>query len=142
MEDILLDTNVLSEFVKPRPDPVVLRFLDTIRVSWLCSITFDELSFGAERSPDARRRAKLQAWITQLRSEFAGRTIPIDDDIAAQSGRMRAAAAAGGKIVSVVDALIASAAHSRGLRVATRNIKDFTPLGVVLVNPWIEPTRP
>ena len=141
MDDILLDTNVLSEFIKPRPDPAVLLFLDTIEVSWLCSITFHELNFGAERSPDARRRAKLLAWIERLRSEFAGRTIPVDDEIAAQSGRLKAAAAADGKIVSVVDALIAAAAHTRGLRVATRNIKDFKPLGVALVNPWIEPTR-
>jgi hypothetical protein len=136
MDDILLDTNVISELVRPKPDPNVVRFLAKAVDPWLCSITFHELAFGAERSPDPKRRARLLAWIAQVKAEFASRTIMVDSAVAESSGRLRALAAAQGRQVSVVDALIAGSAEARGLRVATRNTKDFEAFGVPLLNPW------
>lgn len=138
MDNILLDTNVVSELVKPTPDARVLRFLDRVENPWLCSITFHELIFGAERAPDPRRQTKLLTWIMGIRREFAGRIIVVDDDIAESSGRLRALAAAQGKTVSVVDALIAGSAQARGLTLATRNTKDFDNFDIRLFNPWLQ----
>lgn len=138
MDGVLLDTNVLSELTKPRPDPAVVRFLRRAEELWLCSITFHELTYGAERSPEPGRRAKLQAWIALVKADFATRTVLIDQATAESSGRLRALAAAQGRPVSVVDALIAAAAQARGLKVATRNTKDFEPFAVALINPWLE----
>jgi hypothetical protein len=137
VEDILLDTNVLSELARHRPDPKVVGFLADVTEPWLCSITFHELAYGAERCPDPKRQIKLRAWIEEIRFEFARRTIPIDDELAEGAGRLRALAAAQGRAVGVVDTLIAEAARPRGLRLATRNTRDFELLQVTLVNPWL-----
>jgi predicted nucleic acid-binding protein len=96
--------------------------------------------YGAERSPDPRRRAKLLAWIAQIAAEFAERTVILDREVAEHSGRLRALAAAQGRPASVVDALIAASAQIGGLTLATCNVKDFERLGVRLVNPWIAKT--
>lgn len=140
MDPVLLDTNVLSELVKPKPDARVVRFLRNTVDPWLCSITFHELAYGAERAPDPRRRAKLLAWIAQVRAEFAERTIAVDAAVAESSGQLRALAAAQGRPATVVDALIASAAQTRGLMLATRNTRDFEPFALAVVNPWVEAT--
>jgi toxin FitB len=136
MDDLLLDTNVVSELVKPRPDAMVVRFLRGAAELWLCSITFHELAYGAERSPEPIRRTKLLAWIAQVKADFATRTVAVDLAIAESSGRLRALAALQGRPVSVVDALIAAAAQARGLKLATRNTRDFEPFAIAVVNPW------
>src|SRR5215207_7975802 len=115
MNDILFHTNVVSELVRPKPDPKVMAVLRKAADPWICSITLHELAYGAERSPDPVRRAKLFAWIAQITAEFANRTIVVDSVVAEHSGRLRALAAAQGRPASVVDALIAAAALSRGL---------------------------
>jgi predicted nucleic acid-binding protein len=137
MQGVLLDTNVLSELVRPKPDARVVRFVRDSD-AWLCGITFHELTFGAERAPDARRRAKLLAWIGQIKSEFAGRILAVDDEVASASGRLRALAAAQGRPASVVDSIIAAAAQARGVRVATRNVRDFEPFALTVINPWLD----
>jgi len=137
--DVLLDTNVVSELVRPTPDRNVVQFLQRISAPWVCSITFHELAYGAERSPDPRRRVKLLAWIARIRTDFEERNIVVDPAIAEDSGRLRALAAAQGRPASVVDSLIAGAAKAKGLQVATRNTRDFEPFGVPLLNPWEAP---
>jgi predicted nucleic acid-binding protein len=134
-----LDTNVISEVMKPRPDPRVRQFLRDASDPWLCTITLHELVFGAERSPDPVRRAKLLEWIARMTGEFAVRTIVVDNEVAERSGRLRALAAAQGHTTSVVDAVIAAAGQIRGLTIATRNIRDFRAFGVALLDPWKEP---
>jgi predicted nucleic acid-binding protein len=136
MKDVLLDTNVISEAVKPKPDVRVIAFLRAAVDPWISSITLHELAYGAERAPDPMRRAKLLAWIAGISTEFAERTIIIDGAVADRSGRLRALAAVQGKAVTVSDALIAACAELRGLQVATRNTSDFAPLGVRVVDPW------
>ncbi|MGH6922705.1 MAG: type II toxin-antitoxin system VapC family toxin [Propylenella sp.] len=135
---MLLDTNVVSELVKPKPDRKVVRFVREAVDPWLCAITLHELVYGAERSPDAKRRAKLLAWIAQVTAEFDGRTIAVDNAVAERSGRLRALAVTQGRPATVVDALIAASAQLHGLRLATRNTKDFKPFGIAVVNPWLE----
>jgi toxin FitB len=138
MDNVLLDTNVISEVMKPRPDPRVRQFLRDASDPWLCTITLHELVFGAERSPDPVRRAKLLEWIARMTGEFAVRTIVVDNEVAERSGRLRALAAAQGRTTSVVDAVIAAAGQIRGLTIATRNIRDFRAFGVALLDPWKE----
>jgi predicted nucleic acid-binding protein len=132
----LLDTNVLSELVKPVPNPNVSAFVAAQTDPLISVLTLHELTWGAERAPDPARRAKLIAWLAALRAQFAGRLVDVDVDVAEHRGRLRAAAAAQGHPVEAIDALIAASALARGAVVATRNVKDFVPLGVSVVDPW------
>ena len=141
MSDVLLDTNVLSELVRPRPDANVVAFLRAQDSPYLSSITFFELTYGAERNPSPVRRPKLIAWIGGLRDQFAGRVVAIDEEVAEHAGRLRAAAEAQGRPTNTIDALIAACAATKGVPVATRNIRDFEPLGISLINPWNPPDR-
>jgi predicted nucleic acid-binding protein len=133
---VLLDTNVLSELVRPRPEPKVEGFVRAQVDPLISVLTLHEIAFGAERAPDPVRRAKLSAWLSAIRSQFIGRIVEIDPDVAEQAGRLRAAAAAQGASADPIDALIATCAIRNGAAVATRNVKDFAPFGVALIDPW------
>jgi predicted nucleic acid-binding protein len=135
-ENLLLDTNVISELIRPRPDLRVVRFLERAVDPWLSTITLHELAYGAARSPNAARRAKLMAWIVEIGTEFAGRFVVVDDEVAERSGGLRALAEAQGRPADPLDALIAASAQSKGLAVATRNVRDFEPFAIAVVNPW------
>jgi len=136
MPAMLIDTNVLSELVRARPEPAVLAFVQAQTDPYLSVLTLHELTYGAERAPASARRAKLIAWIDLLRAQFAGRIVPITEDIALQAGRLRAAAESQGRPTEAIDALIAASAISRGAAVATRNTRDFEPLGITVIDPW------
>jgi predicted nucleic acid-binding protein len=136
MTKILLDTNVLSELVRPRPEPRVQAFVRGQTDPLISALTIHELVFGAERASDQARRIKLLSWITGIRSQFAGRIVDVDADIAEQAGRLRAGAASQGANTDPIDALIAASAASKGATIATRNIRDFAPLCVTIVDPW------
>jgi toxin FitB len=133
---VLFDTNVLSELVRPRPDARVAAFVRDQHDPYLSVVTLHELTYGAERAPAAARRAKLIAWIAALRAQFAGRIVPVTEEIAEHAGRLRAAAELQGRPTEAIDALIAASALSRGAALATRDTSDFEPLGVTLINPW------
>jgi predicted nucleic acid-binding protein len=132
---ILFDTNVISELVRTQPDAGVVAFVRAQTDPFISVITVHELTYGAERAA-VGRRAKLLVWIAALRSQFTGRIIPINEDIAADAGRLRAAAEAQGRPTHAVDALIAACAIAHGAAVATRNTRDFEPMGVSVINPW------
>ena len=136
MSQVLLDTNVLSELVRARPQPQVVAFVRAQSDPLISALTIHEIAYGAERAPDPARRAKLVAWVAQIRRQFAGRIVAIDADIAEQAGRLRAAAAAQGASTDPVDALIAACAVARAASVATRNTRDFEAYGVGLIDPW------
>lgn len=136
MSRILLDTNVLSELVRPAPDQRILAFVRELADPLISVLTIHEIADGADRAPNPDRRARLVAWVAAIRSQFAGRIVEIDADIAEQAGRMRAAAAARGAPADPIDALIAACGSRRGAAVATRNIRDFTAFGIRLVDPW------
>ena len=136
MTVFLIDTNVVSELVRPAPDPSVLRFLARESDLWLSVVTLHELNFGAARIADVGRRRRLTEWIEFVKARFRGRLIVIDQVIAELAGRARAHAMAQGRSVDPLDALIAASALSRSMTLATRNMRDFVALEVVAFNPW------
>ncbi len=136
MTRMLLDTNVLSELVRPEPEPKVMAFVRAQTDPFISALTIHEIVFGAERASDPVRRTKLLSWVAGIRSQFAGRIVDIDADVAERAGRLRASAAAQGANTDAIDALIAACAISRGAAVATRNVRDFASLGISIVDPW------
>ena len=135
MSRVLLDTNVLSELIRPKPEPKVAGFVRAQTDPYISVVTLHELTYGAERAP-AARRAKLTGWIAGIRAQFAGRVLTITEDIATEAGRLRALAEAQGRPTEAIDALIAASALARGAAVATRDTGDFAPLGVTVIDPW------
>jgi predicted nucleic acid-binding protein len=136
---ILLDTNVVSEVIRARPDPSVARWLaarpaDDIFVS---AITEAELRFGVALLPEGRRRSVIAAAVEGLIAEdFAGRVWPFDSDAAVHYGTLAASRRQAGRPISVPDAQIAAIALARGAVLATRNVADFADCGVTIINPW------
>jgi len=133
---VLLDTNVISELVRQTPEPKVADFIRKQKNLWLSAITIHELAYGAERAPHPDRRIALIKWVAGIKSQFSGRIVDIDSDVAEQAGQMRASAVAYGVTADPMDALIAASAAARGADLATRNTKDFERLGVGLIDPW------
>jgi toxin FitB len=137
----LLDTVVVSEWTKPRPDPGVVRWLAEVDEddTYLSVVTVAELRFGVERLAAGRRRAALESWLDgELLDRFEGRLLPVEPDVADAWGRMTARLERRGRKVGPMDVLIAATAECRELRVVTRNVADFEPTGVSVVNPWTE----
>ena len=136
MTAFLLETNVISELVRPAPNPGVFRFLTNEDDLWLSVVTLHELAYGAALIPEAVSRNRIENWIEAMKSRFAGRLIAIDGPIAEWAGRARATAMANGRVITPLDSLIGATAQIRALTLATRNTRDFEPLAVVAVNPW------
>ena len=136
MSPVLLDTNVLSELVRPRPEARVEAFVKTQTDPLISVLTIHEIVYGAERAPDPARRTKLLAWVAAIQSRFVGRIISIDAAIAEQAGRLRAAAETQGAVADPIDSLIAACAISHGAHIATRNVRHFAIFGVGLIDPW------
>lgn len=132
----MLDTNVVSELVRRKPEKRVVAFVQAQPNAILSALVLHEITYGAERVKDPVLRARLTAWVASIRTGYAGRIVEVDADIAEQAGRLRAAAEAGGIVIEAIDALIAASAASRGAAVATRNVRDFSALGVGVINPW------
>jgi predicted nucleic acid-binding protein len=138
----LLDTNVISEWVKPRPDPHVIAWLAEIDEdrTFLSVASFAEIRRGIELLPDGRRRDRLAAWLAEeLPSRFEGRILPIDRDICETWGVLMVRGKKAGVTLGSIDAFFAATAEARRLTLVTRNIKDFVPLGILLFNPWQPP---
>ena len=136
MTDWLIDTNVISELVRPRPAAKVVAFLERTTGLHLSVITLHEIAYGADRAADPVRRAKLTAWLAQLVHSFGDRIIAVDAGIAERAGRLRAAADALGRPADPLDALIAATALERDLKVVTRDIDGFRGFGPELYDPW------
>lgn len=135
----LLDTNVVSEWVKPLPNHAVIAWLDAVdedRV-FLSVMTLTELRFGIERLPASKRRKRLQDWLEQeLPLRFESRILDIDQAIAHQCGALLAQQEAAGRQLGVVDAYLAATARAHGLTLVTRNDSDFKA-AVPCLNPWL-----
>jgi toxin FitB len=137
----LLDTNVISEFRKPRPDPNVLAWLEQVDsdLVHLSVITVGELQKGIARLTDENRRRLLQAWLREdLLVRFAGRIALLDVDVLLRWGNMLARLEQSGLTMSAVDSLIAAIALHGGFVLVTRNERDFANTGVEILNPWLE----
>jgi predicted nucleic acid-binding protein len=132
----LIDTNVVSELTRPKPNANVLAFLNSNPDLYLSVIVLHELEYGIRCAPRPDRRMRLEAFALALSGQFAGRIFDIDAQIAETAGRMRALRKNAGRILAELDAFIAATALVKGIALATRNIKDFAELGVELRNPF------
>lgn len=130
----LVDTNVLSELTKRRPNPGALAWLSAQRTLTVSAITIDELTFGVLRAP-ADQRERLRVWLDEL---IAARPsiLSIDQHVARLAGELRAAAAGRGRPVTQPDMLLAATAILGGHTLATRNVGDFRGCGVRLLDPF------
>lgn len=132
----LLDTNVLSELRRKMPNSVVLDWMARRPAAtlYLSVLTLGELRKGVEGVSDPSRRANLLDWLeNELPAFFAGRILAVDAQVADRWGRMVAAA---GRPVPAIDSLIGATAAHYGLSLVTRNARDFTDLGLDVINPW------
>ena len=137
--NFLLDTNVISEWVKPRPHEAVVTWLDQVdedRV-FLSVITLTELRSGIERLDAGKRRDRLQAWFeNELALRFEGRVLAIDPPIAAACGDLLARREGEGRPMELADAYLAATAEAYDLTLVTRNESHFTGTARCL-NPWL-----
>jgi toxin FitB len=135
----LLDTNVVSEWTKPHPNPGLTEWLSQVEEDevFLSVITFAELRHGIERLPAGRRRRSLDDWMhVELAPRFEGRIILIDGAIADEWGRLVANPEARGRPIHAMDGLIAATAQVHALTLVTRNAADFQTLVKSVLNPW------
>ena len=135
---IVLDTNVISEAMRPRPDPAVVSWLNRqdAQSLHLSSVTLAELLFGIGALPVGARKDRLARVLDGLLALFPGRTLPFDADAARRYAHMAVVARAAGSSLSMADGYIAATAAARGFAVATRNIRHFEGTGVEVINPW------
>lgn len=136
---IVLDTDVLSELTRGRPDPHVVGWLDSLPVHEVATtaITAAELLHGVSRLPSGRRRAALSDAVKVLLGEdLEGRVLPFDSTAAERYAEVVAGRERLGRPIGMADAQIAAVCRAREATLATRNTKDFTDTGVELVDPW------
>ena len=137
--NFLLDTNVVSEWVKQRPDAGVIEWLSEIdedRV-FLSVVTLAELRHGIERLADSKRRKRLDAWLRdELAIRFEGRLLSVDQTVANHWGELVARREAVGRPIGAMDAFIAATSNVRSLKLVTRNESDFRSAVKEIVNPW------
>ena len=138
MNGFLLDTNVVSETAKQRPQPAVVEFMTMHSNLWLPVVVIHELAYGIMILGEGRRREGMTAWLSQIVSGFSGRILPVDRQAAEFAASMRAQVHSDGGRLKIADALIAGTAMANDMAVATRNVRDFDGLGVDVVNPWEE----
>jgi hypothetical protein len=136
---LLIDTNVLSELRRKRPERKVLAFiatqpLDRLHVS---SVTFAEIRFGIELVADAAKRADLQQWLANtLRPMFAQRVLEVSEDVMLTWRLLVESGRKSGHTFSQPDLIIAATAKQHGLTVVSRDTAEYTHAGVACLNPW------
>ena len=136
---IVLDTNVVSELMRDRSHPAVLAWLDarSARELFVTAVTEAEVYTGLAFLPEGKRRRGLtEAADRAFDGLFKGRVLPFESRAARSFAEIAAACRAAGHPMSQADAQIAAIARSRGMAVATRNIRDFKDAGIDLVDPW------
>lgn len=137
--NIVIDTNVLSEMSRTAPDANVLRWLAELDEdrAFVSVVTLGELRRGVLLLDPGRRRDALTEWLShEMLDRFAGRVLPVDAAAAEAWAELMAESKRNGLQPSPLDGFIAASALSRGMALATRNVRDFVAFGVELVNPW------
>ena len=138
---IVLDTNILSEMMRARPDPHVMSWLNRQRPNqiYVSAITQAEMLLGVALLPTGKRRTSLATQIDALFAEdFAHRCLPFDSQAASHYAQIVSDRHKSGKPVSTEDAQIAAIARSRSFQIATRNVADFADIHALgIVNPWV-----
>ena len=136
---IVLDTHVVSEIMRPAPDSNVLSWLNmqVAEELWLNSVVVSELLFGITRLPTGARKQQLADTFSAMLSEdFAGRILAFDLEAAVIYAELAAGGEAKGRPLAMAEGQIAAICLAQGAKLATRNLKHFEGLGLVLVNPW------
>ena len=139
MSGFLLDTNVLSEIVRPRPRPAVVHWVDATDESllYISVLTLGEIRKGITLLQDGRRRASLESWLDHdLLTRFVGRVLPVDIAVADRWGRLSGSIAAKKSPVPVIDGLLAATALHHNLTLVSRDIGHAAITGVEVFNPW------
>jgi toxin FitB len=135
----LLDTNVISELVRPRPDSGVVQWLDSAdeELLVLSVVTLGEIRKGIAMLLDPARKVRLEAWLSSnLLPRFEGRILPIDQAVAERWGQLAGSLAAQGLPLPVIDGLLAATALHHNLILVTRNTRDVAMTGVAVFDPW------
>ncbi|MCW8276489.1 type II toxin-antitoxin system VapC family toxin [Pseudomonas sp. PCH199] len=136
---IVLDTNVLSEFMRVEPDIQVLAWVDAQPAMELAisAVTVAEILHGIARLPSGKRKQKLEAHaMAMFEEDFAGRILPFDVHAAVEYATLVAACEAKGRTAGMADAQIAAVCRIHGAPIATRNVRDFEFPGLEVINPW------
>ena len=135
---IVLDTNVLSEEIRPLPDAAVHRWIQQQPAGGLftTAICHAEILLGVALLPDGRRKVDLAGAAQHIFALFAGRVPPFDSAAAEAYSSIVSHRRQLGRPINDFDAQIAAIARSRGFAVATRNVADFQDAGVALIDPW------
>jgi predicted nucleic acid-binding protein len=135
---IVLDTNVVSEAMKPEPNPAVRAWLNdqAAETLYISSVTLAELLFGIQALPQGRRRDLLDSALNDLLELFRDRVLPFDTDAARHYAELAVAARKGGRGFPTPDGYIAAIAASQGFVVASRETAPFEAAGVAVINPW------
>ncbi|HEV8038961.1 MAG TPA: type II toxin-antitoxin system VapC family toxin [Bryobacteraceae bacterium] len=139
MSGFLLDTNCISELVRPKPEPRVLEWMEAVdeTLLYLSVLTMGEIRKGLAGLAQSKRRTLLENWLeVELQPRFSGRIVPIDTAIADRWGLLTADAKRNGKPLSIIDGLLAATALHHSLTVVSRNISDFANTHVPVLNPW------
>ena len=137
----LIDTNVLSELRRRKPDPGVVAWFEERPATtlYISVLTLGEIRKGIEALGNSNRKLKLLDWLeTGLPAFFSGRILPIDTEVADRWGRLLAAA---GRPLPAIDSLLAATALTHGFALVTRNVNDFPHPDLQIINPW-EPEEP
>ncbi|SPF32265.1 Ribonuclease VapC [Candidatus Sulfotelmatobacter kueseliae] len=136
--NFLLDTNAVSEWIKPRPNPGLIGWMESTdedRV-FISVITLAELRYGVERLAAGARRRRLEEWLGhELPLRFESRILPVDTNVAEAWGKTVSRSDAAGRPMGAMDAFLAATAETHHLTLVTRNVSDFPVLKEVL-NPW------
>jgi len=134
----LLDTNAVSEWVKPRPNPGLIGWMESTdedRV-FISVVTLAELRYGVERLAAGARRRRLEEWLgRELPLRFEGRMLPVDADVAKAWGKTVSRSEAMGRPIGAMDAFLAATAEVHQLTLVTRDVSDFKVLKTIM-SPW------
>lgn len=135
--NFLLDTNAISELMKPRPNPGLMAWIDGTDEDriFLSVVSLAELRYGVERMSAGKSRRRLELWLLELPLRFERRILPVDSVVADAWGRTVSRNEAAGRPIEAMDALLAATAEMHNMTLVTRNVSDFSLLKAVL-NPW------
>lgn len=135
---IVLDTNVVSEAMRPEPSPSVMDWLNAQAADtlYLSSVTLAELLFGIGALPTGARKERLARALDRLLALFPARILPFDQEAARRYADMAVTARTAGRPLPTADGHLAATAAAHGFAVATRNVQHFSDTGVELIDPW------
>jgi predicted nucleic acid-binding protein len=139
MSGYLLDTNCISEIVRPHPEPRVIRWLEATdeRLLYLSVLTLGEIRKGVAGLPQSKRRKRLELWLElELPARFSGRVLPINVAVADRWGALTADARRKGAAIAAIDGLLVATALHFNLTLVSRNVSDFASTHVLLLDPW------